>query len=71
MNKTSNTEVMNFEDIRKMDDKKFCKWLEIIWKAGARMERLTARDKGYAYYPKCLEEPCDGDGCKNDECEMH
>ena len=35
------------------------------------MERLTAIEKGYAYYPKCFEEPCNGNGCTNDECEMH
>ena len=29
------------------------------------MERLTRRsDTGHAYYPRCFEEPCGGDGCK-------
>lgn len=33
------------------------------------MERLTKRsDAGHAYYPRCFEEPCIGDGCKIKEC---
>ncbi len=35
------------------------------------MERLTARnEKGGAYYPGCFEEPCCGEGCKIDNCEL-
>ena len=33
------------------------------------MERLTRRsDTGHAYYPRCFEEPCGGDGCKINDC---
>lgn len=33
------------------------------------MERLTRRsDTGHAYYPRCFEAPCDGDGCKIRDC---
>lgn len=33
------------------------------------MERLTRRsDAGHAYYPRCFEAPCDGDGCKIRDC---
>ena len=33
------------------------------------MERLTRRsDTGHAYYPRCFEEPCGGDGCKIKDC---
>lgn len=33
------------------------------------MERLTKRsDAGHAYYPRCFEEPCIGDGCKIKDC---
>lgn len=33
------------------------------------MERLTRRsDTGRAYYPRCFEEPCGGDGCKIKDC---
>jgi hypothetical protein len=33
------------------------------------MERLTGRsDTGHAYYPRCFEEPCGGDGCKIKDC---
>lgn len=33
------------------------------------MERLTRRsDTGHAYYPRCFEAPCDGDGCKIGDC---
>ena len=34
------------------------------------MKRLTAWDKGNAYYPKCFEPPCDGMGCENEHCEF-
>ena len=33
------------------------------------MERLTRRsDTGHAYYPRCFEEPCYGNGCKFKDC---
>lgn len=33
------------------------------------MERLTKRSAtGHAYYPRCFETPCDGDGCKIRDC---
>lgn len=32
--------------------------------------RLTARDKGYAYFPRCFEDPCFGGGCTNDHCDF-
>ena len=33
------------------------------------MERLTRRsDTGHAYYPRCFEEPCNGNGCKFKDC---
>ena len=33
------------------------------------MERLTQRSNfGTAYYPRCFEEPCIGDGCKIKDC---
>lgn len=33
------------------------------------MERLTGRsDTGHAYYPRCFEEPCNGNGCKFKDC---
>ena len=33
------------------------------------MKRLTQRSNfGTAYYPRCFEEPCIGDGCKIKEC---
>lgn len=33
------------------------------------MERLTRRSvTGHAYYPRCFEAPCDGDGCKIRDC---
>ena len=33
------------------------------------MERLTRRsDTGRAYYPRCFDEPCGGDGCKIKDC---
>ena len=33
------------------------------------MERLTRRGAtGHAYYPRCFEAPCDGDGCKIRDC---
>lgn len=33
-------------------------------------QRLTARDKsGNAYYIKCIDGPCQGAGCLNNECE--
>ena len=34
-------------------------------------KRLTARDekhKGNAYFPECFKEPCDGSGCKKENC---
>ena len=34
------------------------------------MGRLTARnEQGYAYFPQCFKEPCNGFGCKNEQCE--
>ena len=33
------------------------------------MERLTRRsDTGHAYYPRCFEEPCNGNGCQFKDC---
>lgn len=33
------------------------------------MKRLTRRsDTGHAYYPRCFEEPCNGNGCKFKDC---
>lgn len=33
------------------------------------MERLTRRSAtGHAYYPRCFEAPCDGEGCKIRDC---
>lgn len=35
------------------------------------MERLTewnGPSNQYAYYPRCIEEPCNGDGCKIKDC---
>ena len=35
------------------------------------MERLTewnGPSNQYAYYPRCIEEPCSGDGCKIKDC---
>ena len=33
------------------------------------MERLTKRSAtGHAYYPRCFEAPCDGEGCKIRDC---
>ena len=33
------------------------------------MERLTRRsDTGHAYYPRCFEDPCNGNGCKFKDC---
>ena len=34
------------------------------------MDRLTAWDKGYAYFPKCFEEPCGGNGCTKENCDF-
>lgn len=35
------------------------------------MERLTKREiLGNAYFPKCFEEPCNGCGCQDDDCDM-
>ncbi len=35
------------------------------------MERLTKRGIfGNAYFPKCFEEPCNGCGCQDDDCDM-
>ena len=46
-------EVMNFEDIRKMDDKKFCKWLEIIWKADYLTCQMGCTEKSMSdFYQK-------------------
>ncbi|MCI5650372.1 MAG: hypothetical protein MR332_13285 [Fusicatenibacter sp.] len=34
------------------------------------MNRLTARnEQGYAYFPQCFEEPCNGSGCQKERCE--
>ena len=34
------------------------------------MERLTKREiLGNAYFPKCFEEPCNGCGCQDDDCD--
>lgn len=32
------------------------------------MERLTKWENGHAYYPRCLEKPCYGGGCKLEDC---
>ena len=34
------------------------------------MERLTAWDRGHAYYKKCFEEPCLGGGCEIEDCKL-
>ena len=35
------------------------------------MERLTKREiLGNAYFPKCFEDPCNGCGCQDDDCDM-
>lgn len=34
------------------------------------MERLTAWDGEHAYYKKCFKEPCLGNGCKVEGCEL-
>ena len=35
------------------------------------MKRATARnERGYAYFPQCFEEPCNGFGCLKDACEL-
>lgn len=35
------------------------------------MSRLTARGKnGYAYFPQCFKEPCNGSGCQKELCEF-
>lgn len=34
------------------------------------MERLTSRNRGNAYYPKCIKEPCKGNGCHINECNF-
>ena len=35
------------------------------------MKRLTERSiLGLPYFPPCFEEPCNGSGCQNDDCEL-
>lgn len=34
------------------------------------MERLTKRENGHVYYPRCFEEPCGGMGCRTEDCEV-
>lgn len=35
------------------------------------MERLTERsESGFAYWPKCFEEPCYGGECKDENCSL-
>lgn len=36
------------------------------------MDRLTAWDNGNAYFPKCFEDPCGGNGTENDcdDCDF-
>ena len=34
------------------------------------MARLTKRENGHAYYPRCFEEPCVGMGCRIENCEF-
>lgn len=35
------------------------------------MERLTKRENGNAYYPRCFEEPCCGMGFCTEDCEFN
>ena len=32
------------------------------------MERLTKWENGHAYYTRCFEKPCYGEGCKLEDC---
>jgi hypothetical protein len=32
------------------------------------MERMTKRENGHVYYPRCFEEPCGGMGCLTEDC---
>ena len=32
------------------------------------MERMTKRENGHVYYPRCFEEPCGGMGCRTEDC---
>ena len=34
------------------------------------MERLTAWNNGYAYFPECFKEPCNGCGCAKEKCDF-
>lgn len=35
------------------------------------MERMTERsERGNAYYPQCFKEPCEGMGCKIEQCKF-
>ena len=34
------------------------------------MERLTAWNNGYAYFPQCFKEPCNGCGCAKEKCDF-
>ena len=35
------------------------------------MKRMTERsERGNAYYPQCLKEPCEGMGCKIEQCKF-
>lgn len=34
------------------------------------MERLTARNDGNPYYPRCFELPCEGLLCEREECDL-
>lgn len=41
------------------------------WQAKISMERLTDRSKDGAYYKKCFEEPCNGEGGDCQTCHFH
>lgn len=34
------------------------------------MKRLTAWNNGYAYFPECFKEPCNGCGCAKENCDF-
>lgn len=34
------------------------------------MERLTAWNNGYAYFPECFKDPCNGCGCAKENCDF-
>ena len=53
-------EVMNFEDIRAMDDKKFCKWLETIWQAGYLTCQMGCTEKSMPDFYQKLNDKKEG-----------